>query len=79
MRGINGGIKRLIKLLTMKYYYHCFINKPKVPILHTYIPPTFGRSSPTCTYCQENGQKRKKKQKKKNLMANLQEATLWLS
>ena len=32
MRGINGGIKRLIKLLTMKYYYHCFINKPKVHI-----------------------------------------------
>ena len=29
MRGINGGIKRLIKLLTMKYYYHCFIIKPK--------------------------------------------------
>ena len=57
MRGINGGIKRLIKLLTMKYYYHCFINKPKAPVSHT--SPTVGRSSPTCTYCQENGQKRK--------------------
>ena len=57
MRGINGGIKRLIKLLTVKYYYHCFINSPKVHIPHT--PPTFGRSSPTCTHCQENGQKRK--------------------
>ena len=34
MRGINGGIKRLIKLLTMKYYYHCFINSPKVHIPH---------------------------------------------
>ena len=37
MRGINGGIKRLIKLLTMKYYYHCFINSPKVHIPHIYI------------------------------------------
>ena len=36
MRGINGVIKRLIKLLTMKYYYHCFINKPKVPIPQKY-------------------------------------------
>ena len=34
MGGINGGIKRLIKLLTMKYYYHCFINSPKVHIPH---------------------------------------------
>ena len=58
MRGINGGIKRLIILLTMKYYYHGFINSPKVHIPHT--PPTFGKSSPTCTYCQENGQKKKK-------------------
>ena len=36
MRGINGGIKRLIKLLTMKYYYHCFIIKPKITIPHTH-------------------------------------------
>ena len=34
MRGINGGLKRLIKLLTMKYYYHCFINSPKIHIPH---------------------------------------------
>ena len=39
MRGIKGGIKRLLKLLTMKYYYHCFINKPKVTIPHTGTPP----------------------------------------
>ena len=32
MRGINEGIKLLIKLFTMKYYYHCFINSPKVHI-----------------------------------------------
>ena len=41
MRGINGGIKRLIKLLTMKYYYHCFTTKPKVPIPHDFLVQTY--------------------------------------
>ena len=58
MRGINGGIKRLIKLLTMKYYYHCFINSPKVHIPHT--PPTFG-SRPRPVHTARKMDKRKKK------------------
>ena len=62
MRGINGRIKRLIKLLTMKYYYHCFITKPKVPIPHT--PPTLeGRPRPV--HIARKMDKRENKIKKK--------------
>ena len=32
IRGIKRGIERLLNLLTVKYHYHCFINKPAVRI-----------------------------------------------
>ena len=43
IRGIKEVIKRLLKLLTMEYYYHFFINKTK----GTYLTPLF---SDTWTY-----------------------------
>ena len=80
MRGINGGIKRLIKLLTMKYYYHCFINSPKVHQPKGTYPtytPHFWKVVPDLYKLL--GKWTKEKIIKEKLMANLQEATLWLS